>query len=56
MNAGAYGGEMKDVLASVDVLTQDLEQDHSCGGAEFRLPLQQHSRKGLYIVLGQRCR
>ena len=25
MNAGAYGGEMKDVLASVDVLTQDLE-------------------------------
>lgn len=25
MNAGAYGGEMKDVLVSVDVLTQDLE-------------------------------
>lgn len=25
MNAGAYGGEMKDVLVSVDVLTKDLE-------------------------------
>lgn len=25
MNAGAYGGEMKDVLISVDVLTKDLE-------------------------------
>lgn len=25
MNAGAYGGEMKDVLLSVDVLTKDLE-------------------------------
>lgn len=25
MNAGAYGGEMKDVLVSVDVLTADLE-------------------------------
>lgn len=25
MNAGAYGGEMKDVLLSADVLTEDLE-------------------------------
>ncbi len=25
MNAGAYGGEMKDVLVSIDVLTKDLE-------------------------------
>lgn len=25
MNAGAYGGEMKDILVSVDVLTADLE-------------------------------
>ncbi len=25
MNAGAYGGEMKDILVSVDVLTKDLE-------------------------------
>lgn len=27
MNAGAYGGEMKDVLESVDVLTQDLRRE-----------------------------
>lgn len=27
MNAGAYGGEMKDVLESVDVLTQDLRYE-----------------------------
>lgn len=27
MNAGAYGGEMKDVLESVDVLTRDLRQE-----------------------------
>ena len=25
MNAGAYGGEMKDVLVSGDVLTKELE-------------------------------
>lgn len=27
MNAGAYGGEMKDVLESVDVLTRDLRRE-----------------------------
>ena len=27
MNAGAYGGEMKDVLESVDVLTRDLQME-----------------------------
>lgn len=27
MNAGAYGGEMKDVLESVDILTEDLRRE-----------------------------
>ena len=52
MNAGAYGGEMKDVLASVDVLTQDLEIK-TIPAAELNLGYRYSSipEKG-YIVLG----
>ena len=52
MNAGAYGGEMKDVLASVDVLTQDLEIK-TIPAAELNLGYRCSSipEKG-YIVLG----
>ncbi|MCI8703272.1 MAG: UDP-N-acetylmuramate dehydrogenase [Anaerotignum sp.] len=56
MNAGAYGGEMKDVLESVDVLTRDLRQE--------TLPVEQiglsYRHSGLAergdIVLGVRFR
>lgn len=56
MNAGAYGGEMKDVLESVDVLTQDLRRE--------TLPVEQiglsYRHSGLAergdIVLGVRFR
>ena len=52
MNAGAYGGEMKDVLASVDVLTQDLEIK-TIPAAELNLGYRYSSipEKG-YLVLG----
>ena len=52
MNAGAYGGEMKDVLTSVDVLTQDLEIK-TIPAAELNLGYRYSSipEKG-YIVLG----
>ena len=56
MNAGAYGGEMKDVLVSVDVLTQDLEIK-TIPAAELDLGYR-HSiipEKG-YIVLGATLR
>lgn len=56
MNAGAYGGEMKDILVSVDVLTQDLERK-TIPAAELELGYR-HScipQKG-YIVLGARLR
>lgn len=56
MNAGAYGGEMKDVLESVDVLTRDLRRE--------TLPVEQiglsYRHSGLAergdIVLGVRFR
>lgn len=56
MNAGAYGGEMKDILVSVDVLTQELERK-TIPAAELELGYR-HScipEKG-YIVLGARLR
>ena len=56
MNAGAYGGEMKDVLVSVEVLTQDLEIK-TIPAAELDLGYR-HSiipEKG-YIVLGATLR
>lgn len=52
MNAGAYGGEMKDILISVDVLTADLEVK-TIPAADLDLSYR-HSivpEKG-YIVLG----
>ena len=56
MNAGAYGGEMKDVLVSVEVLTQELEIK-TIPAAELDLGYR-HSiipEKG-YIVLGATLR
>ena len=56
MNAGAYGGEMKDVLISVDVLTQALERK-TIPAEEMELGYR-HSivqEKG-YIVLGAKLR
>ena len=56
MNAGAYGGEMKDVLISVDVLTQELERK-TIPAEEMELGYR-HSivqEKG-YIVLGAKLR
>ena len=56
MNAGAYGGEMKDVLVSVEVLTQELEIK-TIPVAELDLGYR-HSiipEKG-YIVLGATLR
>lgn len=56
MNAGAYGGEMKDVLLSADVLTEDLEVK-TIPVEELDLSYR-HSivpEKG-YIVLGGKMR
>lgn len=52
MNAGAYGGEMKDVLVSVEVLTKDLEVK-TISAAELDLGYR-HSNilEKDYIVLG----
>ena len=52
MNAGAYGGEMKDVLVSVDVLTKDLEVK-TISASELELGYR-HSiiPEAGYIVLG----
>ncbi len=56
MNAGAYGGEMKDVLVSVDVLTRELElqtvsvKDLKLGYRRSVVP------EAGYIVLGARLR
>ncbi len=56
MNAGAYGGEMKDVLVSVDVLTKELEkktipvEELDLGYRHSIIP------KEGYIVLGARLR
>lgn len=52
MNAGAYGGEMKDVLVSVEVLTQELEIK-TIPAAELDLGYR-HSiiPEAGYIVLG----
>lgn len=52
MNAGAYGGEMKDVLVSVEVLTQELEVK-TIPAAELDLGYR-HSiiPEAGYIVLG----
>ena len=51
MNAGAYGGEMKDVLKSVTVLTREGREDHA---AEKRAGIgisNKHYRKeGLYCT------
>lgn len=56
MNAGAYGGEMKDALVSVDVLTQELERK-TIPAAELALGYRQSCipERG-YIVLGARFR
>ena len=56
MNAGAYGGEMKDVLVSVDVLTKDLEVKTIPVG-ELELGYR-HSvvPEAGYIVLGARMK
>lgn len=56
MNAGAYGGEMKDILVSVDVLTQELERK-TIPAAELALGYRQSCipERG-YIVLGARVR
>ena len=56
MNAGAYGGEMKDVLVSVDVLTKDLEIKTIPAG-ELELGYR-HSivPKAGYIVLGAKMK
>lgn len=52
MNAGAYGGEMKDVLLSVEVLTKDLEMK-TIPAAELDLGYRYSNipERG-YIVLG----
>lgn len=56
MNAGAYGGEMKDVLVSVDVLTKDLEIK-TIPAAELELGYR-HSivPAAGYIVLGAKLK
>lgn len=56
MNAGAYGGEMKDVLVSVDVLTAELEEK-TIPAAALELAYR-HSivPEAGYIVLGGRLR
>lgn len=56
MNAGAYGGEMKDVLLSVDVLTKDLEMQ-TIPAEELELGYR-HSIIPVagYIVLGAKLR
>lgn len=56
MNAGAYGGEMKDVLVSVDVLTQELEYK-TIPAAELQLGYRSSIIPTAgYIVLGARLR
>ena len=56
MNAGAYGGETKDVLLSVDVLTKDLEMQ-TIPAEELELGYR-HSIIPVagYIVLGAKLR
>ncbi|MBR4014744.1 MAG: UDP-N-acetylmuramate dehydrogenase [Anaerotignum sp.] len=56
MNAGAYGGEMKDILVSVDVLTPDLEIK-TIPAEELALSYR-HSiiPEAGYIVLGAKLR
>ena len=46
MNAGAYGGEMKDVIRQVTVLTQECEQNGTLtGGTGSVLPAQLYSQE-----------
>ncbi len=45
MNAGAYGGEMKDVIRQVTVLTQECEQKGTHGGTGSVLPAQLYSQE-----------
>ncbi|MBR6543328.1 MAG: UDP-N-acetylmuramate dehydrogenase [Anaerotignum sp.] len=56
MNAGAYGGEMKDVLVSVDVLTKELEVK-TIPAEELKLSYR-HSivPEAGYIVLGAKLK
>jgi UDP-N-acetylmuramate dehydrogenase len=51
MNAGAYGGEMKDIIRSVTVMTDDGGIRTIAGdGHEVRLPDERCQKKG-WIVL-----
>lgn len=52
MNAGAYGGEMKDIVRKVTVLDQDGEvRTLTCGEMQFGYRTSLAKKKG-YIVLG----
>ena len=52
MNAGAYGGEMKDIVRKVTVLDQDGEvRTLTCGEMQFGYRTSLAKQKG-YIVLG----
>ena len=52
MNAGAYGGEMKDIVRQVTVLDQDGEvRTLTCGEMQFGYRTSLAKKKG-YIVLG----
>lgn len=56
MNAGAYGGEMKDVLLSVDVLTKDLEMQ-TIPAEKLDLGYRHSSIPAAgYLVLGAKLR
>ncbi len=51
MNAGAYGGEMKDVVASVKVITQDLEiRDYTGEEMNLRYRNSRVQDEGLIVL------
>lgn len=53
MNAGAYGGEMKDILVSVRVMTPDGQVEELPGRrASVVLPPQLHSRERICGFIG----
>ncbi|MFR4579651.1 MAG: FAD-binding protein [Clostridium fessum] len=55
MNAGAYGGELKDVLESVRVMTPDGEGKKSLKrkeGLDHGLPPQLHPGARIYRFIG----
>ena len=47
MNAGAYGGEMKDIVQNVTVLTREGEIREQKRRDRLRLPCQRHQRQRL---------